>query len=148
MAVGLAQRRFGRGQNLTPAEAREKLAVPVLYILLGLAVPIFRETNRAAWSALVDIRPTVGVPSYLPGVSVPGFPVTVNGKQWDKAVRLVLEDPRWRGLNPNTGLLFLLRGNASELARVLGEELALRFHQAGYGPLPPPLNQTPGTTGD
>jgi len=142
VAVGLAQRRFGRGQNLTPTEAREKLAVPVLYILLKLAVPIYRNTNRAAWSALVDIRPVPGFSGgdVLPSVTVPGFPVTVNGRQWDRAVRPVLEDPRWDPSKPNSGFLLLLKGNAPELARIVGETLALRFHEAGYGPLPPPAS--------
>jgi hypothetical protein len=132
---GIAQRRFGRGMNLTPTEARDKLAVPVLYILLGIAVPIYRGTNRGSSSTLVDIRPTVGVPEYLTSVTVPGFPVTVNGVQWDKAVYPVLIDPRWNPANkPN--FLLLLKGNAPELVKIIGTELALKFHQAGYGPLP------------
>lgn len=137
MGQGLAQRREGRGQNLTPTQARDLLAVPILYCLLGLAVPIFRNTNRAGWSALVDIRPTVGVPEYLRTVTVPGFPVTVNGRQWERAVRPVLEDPRWDPRKPREGFLLLLRGSAPQLAFVIGEALALSFHEAGYGPLPP-----------
>lgn len=148
MAVGLAQRRFGRGQNLTPTEARDKLAVPVLYILLGMAVPIFRGTNRAGWSALVDIRPCVSVPEYLRSVTVPGFPVTVNGRQWERAVRPVLEDPRWDPGKPSSGFLLLLRGNAQELSRIIGEELALSFHEAGYGPLPPTAQGSNSGGGD
>lgn len=137
MGVGLARRRFGVGQNLTPTEARDKLAVPVLFILLRLAVPIYRGTSRAAWSSLVDIRPLPGfTPNILPAVTVPGFPVTVNGRQWERAVRPVLEDPRWDPSTPNEGFLLLWEGNAPELARIIGEALALSFHEAGYGPLP------------
>lgn len=119
--------RMGLGANLTPSEAREKLAVPVLHVLLGLATPLFEQTGVTRPSGLVSIRPTG------PGAHQTGYPEfpgveTLNAKQWQKAVVPVLVDPRWDVTTPINR-----SRQPAELVRLLGLALEGSFQAAGYG---------------
>lgn len=116
----------GQGANLTPGQARVQLAGPVLLILQGGAVPVFPQTSIAAPSREVRILQLPGRRARV--VSADIYPVIVGGKQWDVAVAPVLEDPRW--VSPAFRFL------PPEVQRsVVGEALAMSFHQQGYGPL-------------
>lgn len=130
----MPDRRRGRGANWTPTQARELLAIPVMYVLLRMAGPTFSGSSRASVSRLVEIRPFVRTDQLLPGLAC-GFPTSVNWEQWESAVVPVLLDPKF---DPCTPLIReMLNRNPREYANVLGEALGVQFHKAGYGPLPP-----------
>jgi hypothetical protein len=129
----MGDNREGGGANWTPAEAQKSLALPVMYIFLRKAIPIFPGTSRASVSRLVQIRPTVRHDEFLPGLKC-GFPTTVNWKQWGTAVVPVLKDPRFETSKPI--IRDMIERNPREYAALIGEALALSFHEAGYGPLP------------
>lgn len=115
------------GGNWTPSEAKSILAIPVYGILTGRAVPVFPGSSVANPSGIVGIYRTPGQGAPLDPVG--GFPVWVNGQQWERAVVPVLLDSRWRSLRS------LLLSSVTENVRLIGETLALSFHQAGYGPI-------------
>ncbi len=117
--------RNGQGANLTPVQARQQLSEPVLEILRGSAIPVFPHTSLAAPSEVVRIQL---LPGNLQGRGSVLYPFFVGGKQWDVAVVPVLEDPRW--------ISEAFRLLPMELQRnLVGEALALSFHNQGYGPL-------------
>jgi hypothetical protein len=63
-----------------------------------------------------------------------GFPTSFNWKQWQTAVVPVLLDPRF---DPDKPVIKeMVDRNPREYAELLGEALAVSFHEAGYGPLP------------
>jgi len=116
----------GLGANLTPVQARIQLAGPVLMILQGGAIPVFPQTSMAAPSREVRILLLPGRRGSGPSGDI--YPRIVGGRQWDRAVVPVLEDPRWTG--------FSFRMLPPETQRSLvGEALAQSFHAQGYGPL-------------
>lgn len=124
--------RSGLGANLTPLEAKENLAIPVVYILLGKALPIFPGTSRASQSRLVRIQPKIRQDQYLSGF-VAGFPVIVNWRQWQLGVVPVLKDPRWDVSQPINRVF--LQTDLAKFVDLVGEALKLSFHEAGFGPL-------------
>lgn len=127
-----------RGGNLTPAQARSTLAVPVYAILQGQAMPVFPGTSLAAPSGLVGIFKTPGGSCrILPKGEIAGFPVWLNDRQWERAVVPVLLDPRFQSSNVNFQVT--ASTNLSSVIGMIGEALAVSFHEAGYGPLPDPL---------
>ena len=116
----------GQGANLTPAQARVQLAGPVLLILQGGAVPVFPQTSIAAPSREVRILQLPGRRNRSASANI--YPQIVGGRQWEKAVVPVLEDPRWVALS--------FRFLSPKIQRSLvGEALAQSFHAQGYGPL-------------
>jgi hypothetical protein len=129
----MGDHREGGGANWTPAQAQKLLALPVMYVFLRMAIPIFPGTSRAAASRLVQIRPTVRHDQFLPGLKC-GFPTTFNCVQWETAVVPVLKDPRFETSKPI--IREMIDRNPREYAALIGEALALSFHEAGYGPLP------------
>lgn len=136
---GMVDKRRARqgsvGGNLTPAEAKKKLALPVYAVLAGQAVPIFPGTSLAAPSGLVGIFQKPGYSCrVLPGGKGMTLPVWVNDRQWERAVVPVLTDPRWSG--SSTINQFLISTNFTLLVEAIGDALAQSFHEAGYGPLP------------
>ena len=119
--------------NLTPAEAKVKLALPVLALLRGDAVPVFPGTSLAGPSGKVGIFRKPGSNCRgLPSQKVLTLPVWLNDRQWERAVLPVLQSSQWN----SAGFQSLFNLNGAEAVRQLGEALALSFHQAGYGPLP------------
>jgi hypothetical protein len=123
------------GGNLTPKQAKTVLAAPVYAILSGQATPVFPGTNLASSSGLVGIFRKPGLHwRTTSGRRAVGYPVWVNGRQWDRAVVPVLTDPRWSTANPvfapTTG------SGVDYVIDLIGEALAQSFHEAGYGPLP------------
>jgi len=123
------------GGNLTPKQAKTVLAAPVYAILSGRAVPIFPGTNLASSSGLVGIFRKPGNHwRAISGRVAAGYPVWVNGRQWNRAVVPVLTDPRWSTANP----VFAQTAstNLNHVIDLIGEALAQSFHEAGYGPLP------------
>jgi hypothetical protein len=63
-----------------------------------------------------------------------GFPTSFNWKQWQTAVVPVLLDPRF---DPDKPVIKeMVDRNPREYANLLGQALAVSFHEAGYGPLP------------
>jgi len=127
-----------KGGNFTPEQARRLLALPVFAILRGDAVPIFPGTSLAAPSGLVGVFRKPGTTcATIPVGRGLVLPVWLNDRQWERAVVPVLIDPRFQGSN----LMFqaTASNNLSYLVQAIGNELALSFHEAGYGPLPPDL---------
>lgn len=138
MADKRRARQGSLGGNYTPAQARKILALPVYALLRGNAVPIFPGTSLAAQSGLVGIFRTPGNSCRtLPNGVTMVLPVWVNDKQWETAVVPVLLDPRWS----DTNLLFqtMASNNLNLVVQSIGNALAVSFHDAGYGPLPPDL---------
>lgn len=124
-----------KGGNLTPAEAKKKLAVPVYAMLVGDAVPIFPGTSLAACSALVGIFVKPGPKCRLLSKGTTAmFPVWINDKQYQTAVVPVLVDAQ----NNAQSAVFQALGSTNQtyLIDAIGNALAISFHQAGYGPLP------------
>lgn len=104
-----------------------------MYVLLRMAGPTYSGSSRASVSRVVDIRPFIRTDQLLPGLAC-GFPTSFNWKQWETGVVPVLLDPRW---NPKLPVIKeMVDRNPREYAALLGEALAIRFHEAGYGPLP------------
>ena len=123
------------GGNLTPKQAKVVLAAPVYAILSGNAVPIFPGTNLASPSGLVGIfRKPGNHTRWALGHTAAGYPVWVNGRQWERAVVPVLVDPRWRASNPVIAQTAAV--NAHQIVNLIGDALAQSFHDAGYGPMP------------
>ena len=116
----------GLGANLTPQQAKEQLAGPVLLILQEGAVPVFPQTSLASPSREVWVLRVPGKRSQ--GISSDIYPKIVGGKQWDTAVCPVLEDPRWQ--SPTFRFL-----SPAVQRSLVGEALAQSFHAQGYGPL-------------
>jgi len=123
-----------KGGNLTPAQAKTVLAVPVVALLSNQATIVGPHANLASRSGLVAIYPGTGGCAKLVGGRVAIFPVWVNGRQWERAVVPVLTDPRW------DSTLAVWQATAStnltSLVDMIGNALAQSFHDAGYGPLP------------
>lgn len=120
---------MGLGANLTPSEARDRLVIPVIHVLLGIGIPIYETTSVTNPSGLVSVRPK-GIPA--PRGVAPLARVTLNGKQWEKAVVPVLTDPRWEMSTPINREL--LENRPQDLIALLGEALFQSFQEAGYGP--------------
>jgi hypothetical protein len=57
----------------------------------------------------------------------------VNGKQWNTAVRPVLEDPMWSSTNPIVSAVSTY--NWTYFLNALGDAIAQSFSDAGYGPI-------------
>jgi len=129
----MGDNREGLGANWTPQQAKDKLALPVMYVFLRMAVPIFPGTSRASVSRLVQIRPTVRQEELLTGLKC-GFPTTLNWKQWETAVVPVLTDPRFQIDKPV--IKEMIDRNPREYAALIGSALGVSFNAAGYGPLP------------
>lgn len=134
----MGSRRYGAGANLTPNQAKERLAIPCLLLLLDAALLDFRTSTITSPARTVYIRSstkTAGVADSILqlGVGLTMMNVAVNDKQWDTAVRPVLEDPRF---NPRTPLNQhrIDVGLVSQLVDEIGEALRLSFISAGYGP--------------
>ena len=127
-------RQGSKGGNLTPAQAKKFLAMPVYAVLRGQAVPIFPGTSLAAPSGLVGIFLKPGGSCRILVGRATSFPVWLNDRQWERAVVPVLEDPRWSTNNP----IFVQTAsiNVNSIIDMIGDELAASFHAAGYGPLP------------
>lgn len=131
-------RQGSKGGNFTPAQARNLLALPVFAVMRGQAVPIFPGTSLAGPSGLVGIFRLPGNSCrQLPVGKGLVLPVWLNDRQWERAVVPVLQDPRFQGSN----LMFqaTASNNLTYLVEAIGNELALSFHAAGYGPLPDDL---------
>ena len=124
-----------KGGNLTPEEAKRKLAIPVYAMLVGDAVPIFPGTSLAAPSALVGIfiKPGKKCRGLSKGATAI-FPVWINDKQYETAVVPVLVDSQDNA--QSAVFQALSSSNLSYLIEALGNALAQSFHDAGYGPLP------------
>lgn len=131
-------RQGSKGGNLTPAQAKKILALPVYAVLRGVAVPIFPGTSLAAPSGLVGIFRTPGSScKILATGKVLVLPVWLNDRQWERAVVPVLQDQRWQ--NSNLTFQAIASNNLNLIVSTLGDALAESFHAAGYGPLPAPL---------
>lgn len=131
------KRRVRQGQiggNITPQQAKTQLALPVVALLRGDAVPIFPGTSLAGPSGKVGIFRKPGICRSASNQHVMRLPVWLNDKQWETAVVPVLTDPRWSPQNPYFNSLWSL--NSAEALRQVAEALAQSFHEAGYGPLP------------
>lgn len=135
MADKRRARQGSKGGNYTPAQAKKLLALPVYAVLSEQAVPIFPGTSLAAPSGLVGIFRLPGTHCrHLPTGMTLVLPVWINDRQWERAIVPVLRDPRWNSSN----LIFqaVQTNNLNVLVGMIGEALALSFHEAGYGPLP------------
>jgi len=122
------------GGNLTPNEAKRMLTLPVYAILTGQAHPEYTGSNVASPSKLVVIRANSGgARTKDPFGKGLGLPCSVNGKQWNTAVRPVLEDPRWNA--SNAIFTAVATSNWSYFLESLGNALAQSFSDAGYGPV-------------
>lgn len=130
----MGERREGRGSYLTPLEASRILPGLLLWVLLGLAVPVYQETSRSNRGALVEIRPS-GRASQYSGIDLPYVsPLTIHADQWERAIMPVLLDERWDPRMPLNDVR--LRSQPSEYLRLLGLALGESFHQNGFGELP------------
>lgn len=123
-----------KGGNLTPAEAKAKLAVPVMALLTEQATLVGPTANLASPSGLVGIFPATRGCARIANGRVTVYPVWVNGRQWERAVVPVLTDPRW----DSTQAVWQATAatNLTSLVDMIGNALAQSFHDAGYGPLP------------
>jgi len=84
--------RTGRGALRTPEEIRRDLTLPVYYILLGRAQPVFSNSSTPAPSyvvTIVRVRPDRDERNEVK------FPVFVNYRQWNDIIVPILQDPRW-----------------------------------------------------
>ncbi len=134
----MGSRRLGAGANLTPDQAKKKLAIPCTLVLLGAARVDFGLTTVAKPARTVHIRrnsKTQGVLESVPlvGTGLQFQVVAVNEKQWDTAVRSVLENSQFNLGSPLNQHL-LNTGNVASVVEVIGEALRLSFIDAGYGP--------------
>jgi hypothetical protein len=120
-----------KGGNLTPEEAGRRLAVPILAVIQKKAQVEFVGTNLAGYSKLVRIASTQSSCVYDPGIRA-GYPVYVNGTQWERAIVPVLSDERFSG----SGFGLLLNLNEQAAVDVIAQALIQSFHEAGYGPIP------------
>lgn len=138
MADKRRARQGSKGGNLTPEQARKILALPVYAVLRGQAVPIFPTTNLASTSGLVGIfrKPGGSCRNLLDGKTMV-LPVWVNDRQWERAVVPVLLDPRFTNSNPTFVQTSSVALNS--VVDMIGDVLAVSFHEAGYGPLPDDL---------
>ena len=127
-------RQGSKGGNLTPAQAKKTLALPIYAVLRGQAVPIFTGTSLAAPSGLVGIFRKPGFSCRILAGKTMVLPVWLNDRQWERAVVPVLEDPRWQNTNPT--FVQTASINLTSVIDMIGNELALSFHATGYGPLP------------
>lgn len=118
---------------MTPKQAKKALTLPVYAILTGQAHPEFTGSNLASPSKLVVIRGNTGHCASTPGGRGLGLPCTVNGKQWNTAVRPILEDPLWNSANPIFSAIST--SNWSYMLETLGNAIAQSFSDAGYGPV-------------
>ena len=126
----MGDRRFGRGSNLTSSQAKELLPIPTLWVLIGLAEPIFQESTRSNRGSLVEIRQTRNHGNLTSSYGV-FSPITLSANQWEKGVLPVLTNPLW---DPSTPInRSLIQHNINEFLRLLGIELEKSFIQAGYG---------------
>lgn len=118
---------------LSPAEAEERLALPCLMILAGVAQPVFPTRDRGTPSPSVVIIKVRKGPDSFPMC----LPVSVDWRQWRTAVVPVLEDETWRVTNLVTvgtvGTLGSGVGRARLIA-LLGRALRISFVGAGWGP--------------
>jgi hypothetical protein len=119
------------GGNLTPLEAKRKLAQPLHAVLTGRATLQAPGANITSPSGLIGIFPLPGGCANTPNARGYSLPVWVNDRQWERAVVPVLTDPRWQ---PNAAIYST--NNQSLIVDTLGNALAQSFHDAGYGPLP------------
>jgi len=125
----------GKGSNLTPKQAKQTLALPVYAILAGQAQPVYSTSNLASWSSLVGIFAHSGTSCRVsPNGKTMTLPVWVNGRQWNRAVVPVLQDPRW--VNTNPVWIATATNDLTLLVDLIGDALAQSFHDVGYGPLP------------
>ena len=84
-------RQGSKGGNLTPAQAKKTLALPIYAVLRGQAVPIFPGTSLAAPSGLVGIFRKPGFSCRILAGKTMVLPVWLNDRQWERAVVPVLE---------------------------------------------------------
>jgi hypothetical protein len=118
---------------MTPKQAKNMLALPVYALLTGKAHPEFTGGNLASPSKLVVIRANNGGCAKSPLGKGLGLPCTLNGKQWNTAVRPILEDPLWDSANPIFAAVST--SNWSYMLETLGNAIAQSFSDAGYGPI-------------
>jgi hypothetical protein len=118
---------------LSPAEAKEQLAVPCLLILAGVAEPVFPNRDRSTPSPTVLIMGTKVPGVFWAGLPTSMLPVPVEWRQWKTAVVPVLEDERWRVRNPLNAAL-IRTGETVQLVEGIGLALSASFAEAGWGP--------------
>jgi len=118
---------------MTPKQAKMALTLPVYAILTGQAHAEFTGSNLASPSKLVVIRANSGGCAKSPLGKGVGLPCTVNGKQWNTAVRPILQDPLWNSANPILSAVSTY--NWTYLLEALGNAIAQSFSDAGYGPV-------------
>lgn len=122
--------RLGPASILSPAQARDLLAAPVLFLLMGKAEAHFPDSSTAAPSGFVHVTRkgnSFGV------LYLPRFPITVHWKQWNEAVVPVIQDPRFNIKSP-LNRRAIADGNLRELIDRIGLALEQSFEAAGYGP--------------
>ena len=93
----LSAYRFGLAPLRTTAELQRVLPVPVYLWVTGKAGIVYPNTTRANPSTAVGLVATRPVPSWA---GTGGFPVYVNGRQWQNVVVPLLQDgrlPTWKG---------------------------------------------------
>ena len=131
----MGSRRLGLGSNRTPEEARRELTLPVLLVLVDAARLDFGFSTVGAPAKTVFIRrstrTTDAVRSWRNlNYGLEGNSVAINDKQWETAVRPVLE--QYIDQRPILQA-FLDRGLVQQALDILGAALAQSFKDAGYG---------------
>lgn len=122
--------RRGPGAWLSAEQAREQLALPCFYIIMGLAVPVFPESSTPAPSRVVYI--VRNKPQAVPTNHLTTLMMTVNLEQWRTAVLPVIQRDEW---DIRTPLMehALCAGRLGAELEYLGEALYRSFVEAGYG---------------
>lgn len=122
--------RRGPGAWLSAEQAREQLALPCFYIIMGLAQPVFPESSSPAPSRAVYIvrnKPQAYSPNHLTTIMM-----TVPLEQWRTAVLPVIQRDEWDIRIPMMEHALRTERLNGEL-RYLGEALYRSFVEAGYG---------------
>lgn len=117
---------------LSPEEAQKELPIPCLFILGGVAQPVFPFADRSTPSTTVMIWRVRGVDAAYGGIRA-SLPYPVDYRQWRTAVIPVLMDERWAARNP-LNVASLLTGGLPELLEQLGKALRTSFSATGWGP--------------
>lgn len=115
---------------LSPAEAQEQLPLPCLFVLLGVAQPVFPTRDRGTPSPVVLIHKVKDYGGKF-GLSTAVLPFPVEWRQWQRSVIPVLEDERWR-VRGNPVVLLDTDGVDGLLADI-GWALRTSFIEGGWG---------------
>jgi len=100
--MGRLERRSGNAQLMTATQLSTKLAVPLLLIVEGYALPSFPSTDRAAPSSGVFVVPSKPDPMFRRV----GLPIGVHWQQWNTVAVPVLQNVQtsgWRGKSVSLG---------------------------------------------